>query len=162
MHKISNFVFWITLVLYVITLFTVSYVGVYLVYIAIPIIVISGLIMKLTKPKHKKSPSELAKATSEIFNEVSTGLNKMNTSLDKFNKKAELIDERTNHLKEQKVLLQHQKIEPNIEIKYAKSNEDRANHEKIINEINHQISAIDVQIDEIKKQCELEIEKQHM
>ncbi len=48
MHKKSTFVFWTTLILYLVTLFTVSYVGVYLTYIALPVIIISGLIMKLT------------------------------------------------------------------------------------------------------------------
>jgi len=37
-----------TLILYVITLVSVPYVGVYLTYIAIPVIVISGLICKFT------------------------------------------------------------------------------------------------------------------
>ena len=41
----SSIIFWWTLILYLITIFTVSYVGVYLTYVAIPVIVISGLIM---------------------------------------------------------------------------------------------------------------------
>lgn len=51
MHEKANFVFWITLVLYLITLFTVSYVGVYLTYIALPVIIISGFIAYVTRPK---------------------------------------------------------------------------------------------------------------
>ncbi len=43
-----EFIFWATLILYIITLFTVPYVGVYLTYVAIPVIVITGLICKFT------------------------------------------------------------------------------------------------------------------
>ena len=161
MHKASKFVFWITLILYVSTLLTVSYVGVYLTYIAIPTITVSGLIMKLTKPKHKKPPSELAKATSDLFNEVSAGLSQVNHSLDKFNKKMELIEKRTKHLKEQKQQLRHKMIKSDIELKYSKSSEESAKHKKVIDDMNCQMDAIDDQIHEIKKECELEIEKQH-
>lgn len=52
MHEKAKFVFTLTLILYLITLFTVSYVGVYLTYIALPVIVISGLIMYITEPKN--------------------------------------------------------------------------------------------------------------
>ena len=52
MHEKANFVFTLTLILYLITLFTVSYVGVYLTYIALPVIVISGLISYMTEPKN--------------------------------------------------------------------------------------------------------------
>jgi len=53
MYRISFFAFWVTLILYLTTLFTASYVGVYLSYIAIPIIVIFGVAMKLSKPNKK-------------------------------------------------------------------------------------------------------------
>jgi hypothetical protein len=48
MGEKAEFVFIVTLVLYLVTLFTVPYVGVYLTYVAIPTIVISGLIAKFT------------------------------------------------------------------------------------------------------------------
>lgn len=54
MHDKAEFVFFTTLILYLITLFTVSYVGVYLTYIAIPVIVVSGLIMYWTRPKEEE------------------------------------------------------------------------------------------------------------
>lgn len=43
-----EFIFWATLILYIITLVSVPYVGVYLTYVAIPVIIISGLICKFT------------------------------------------------------------------------------------------------------------------
>lgn len=48
MGEKAEFVFFLTLGLYLITLFTVPYVGVYLTYAAIPTIIISGLIAKFT------------------------------------------------------------------------------------------------------------------
>ena len=42
MYSVSKYVFYTTLILYVLTLLTVSYVGVYLTYVAIPVIVVSG------------------------------------------------------------------------------------------------------------------------
>ncbi len=43
-----EFIFWITLILYIIALVSVPNVGVYLTYVAIPVIIISGLICKFT------------------------------------------------------------------------------------------------------------------
>lgn len=54
MYKTSAFVFWTTLCLYLVTLMTVSYVGVYLTYVALPVIVISGLVMRLSRPRAAK------------------------------------------------------------------------------------------------------------
>ena len=64
MHEKANFVFTLTLILYLITLFTVSYVGVYLTYIALPVIVISGLILYMTEPKNNTTEQ----ASSEKIN----------------------------------------------------------------------------------------------
>jgi hypothetical protein len=50
-YKVFSIVFWSTLVLYLITLATVSYVGVYLTYVALPIIVISGMAAYFLEPK---------------------------------------------------------------------------------------------------------------
>ena len=51
MHEKASFIFSITLILYLITLFTVSYVGVYLTYVALPVIIISGFIAYITRSK---------------------------------------------------------------------------------------------------------------
>jgi len=55
MYKAAAFVFWTTLVLYLITLATVSYVGVYFTYVAVPVIITSGLVMKLCSLSSKES-----------------------------------------------------------------------------------------------------------
>ncbi len=49
--KFSIVTFLLTLFVYVLTLTYVSYVGVKLTYVAVPVIVISGLIAYLTRPK---------------------------------------------------------------------------------------------------------------
>jgi len=48
-HKTAKYTFFLGLVLTLITIFSVSYIGVYLVYIVIPILVVSGAIMLFTK-----------------------------------------------------------------------------------------------------------------
>lgn len=58
MHKYMAYIFWSTLVLYIVTLCTVSYVGVHLTYVAVPVIIVSGLLMKLFKPKVTVTKSE--------------------------------------------------------------------------------------------------------
>lgn len=49
--KFSIVTFLLTMFVYVLTLTYVSYVGVKLTYVAVPVIVISGLIAYLTRPK---------------------------------------------------------------------------------------------------------------
>lgn len=50
-HDKCGVIFTLTLILYLITLFTVSYVGVYLTYVALPVIIVSGVITYMTRPK---------------------------------------------------------------------------------------------------------------
>lgn len=65
MYNTMKIIFWATLALYIFTLLTVSYVGVYLTYIALPVLVISGLLMKLRKPK--KTPSKAMKIIADVM-----------------------------------------------------------------------------------------------
>lgn len=62
MHQKITFIFLSTLILYLITLFTVSYVGVYLTYFAIPIIVILGFISYQTRPDNVDTKTPISKA----------------------------------------------------------------------------------------------------
>jgi len=50
MHKLSLAVSLFTLAIYVLTLLPVSYVGVYLTYVAVPLIVVFGLIAYFSTP----------------------------------------------------------------------------------------------------------------
>jgi len=51
LHEKSSVIFWVTLIVYIIIWATVSYVGVYVTYVAGPVLVISGIIMWLSAPK---------------------------------------------------------------------------------------------------------------
>lgn len=84
MQKASSFVFWTTLILYLLTLLTVSYVGVYLTYVALPVIVIAGLFMKFSKPSSAK-PTAFDNAAKAI----SDGLYVFTTMVDKAASNAE-------------------------------------------------------------------------
>ena len=49
LRSTAQMIFWFTLIIWIATLFFVSYIGVYLSYIAVPILLISGLVALVTK-----------------------------------------------------------------------------------------------------------------
>ena len=51
LHEKSKVIFWVTLIVYLLIWVTVSYVGVYVTYVAGPILVLSGVTMWLSAPK---------------------------------------------------------------------------------------------------------------
>lgn len=53
-HNIAKFTFFGTLVLWSITIATVTYVGVYLSWVVVPILAVSGITYLLSKPKELK------------------------------------------------------------------------------------------------------------
>lgn len=166
MHKKAAFIFWLTLTLYVITLLFASYVGVYLTYVAIPIIVISGLIMMLAKPtmKHEKEPSraasvvyETSKTASALLDDLSSRMDEVARSLEKFNMKTQLIRERTQEQKAEIRRLEASKVTPEIELRHATDTTEKHRHQSEIDKINKNIHTIKEQIRLIEKQCEIEI-----
>lgn len=50
-HNFFSFIFWLTLVIYIGIWFTVSYIGVYVTYVAAPTLLISGIIAYLSSDK---------------------------------------------------------------------------------------------------------------
>ncbi|WP_157532763.1 hypothetical protein [Moritella dasanensis] len=54
LHDKCSVIFLITLVVYLATLYFVSFVGVLLTYIAVPIIVVTGVLAYATRPANKK------------------------------------------------------------------------------------------------------------
>ncbi|MFT7681087.1 MAG: hypothetical protein ACI935_000531 [Moritella dasanensis] len=54
LHDKCSVIFLITLVVYLATLYFVSFVGVLLTYIAVPIIVVTGVLAYATRPVNKK------------------------------------------------------------------------------------------------------------
>lgn len=59
MYILFRNIFYLTLFLYIMTLIFASYVGVYLTYFAIPVIVISGVIAYFLEPKDLDHQTEL-------------------------------------------------------------------------------------------------------
>lgn len=163
MHKYAKFTFWITLFLYLFTLITVAYVGVYLTYIAVPLIVVSGLIMRLTRPKENpesvflvaaKETGKVACEALEDFNEI---LDDYNRTLSDYNKKNELYRQKTIQHKNKINELRIKKIEPKILLKGEKNYAERQRLEKIISAIKFEIKTIKKEMAEIEKECEREV-----
>lgn len=102
MYEKASSVFFTTLILYIITLLTVSYVGVYLTYVAIPLIVISGLIMKFSKPNQQSQEIiDTTKSTMEVLeNETTSFVKEIKNSLEKNKEKTKLINKKTKPLKD--------------------------------------------------------------
>ncbi len=116
MYEKASFVFWTTLILYIITLATVSYVGVYITYIALPFIVISGLIMKFSEPSQrskeimnttKATLKTVENTTNSILNETNSFLEEINNSLEKIN----LLNQKIKPLKNKVHKLEIQKLD---------------------------------------------------
>jgi len=146
MYEKASFIFWITLILYIITLVTVSYVGVYLTYIAIPIIVISGLIMKFFEPnsQSKKIINTTKLTLKTVNNATNTFLNESNSLLDEINsslEKTNLINKKTRPLKD--------KIH---KLKMKKFDNELNNKKTITEDIANEISTLKNQIRNIEKQ----------
>jgi hypothetical protein len=57
-HRKAKVIFWITLAVYLLIWLTVSYVGVYVTYIAGPILIISGVLSWLTMPSTKTEQTD--------------------------------------------------------------------------------------------------------
>jgi len=163
-YEKASYVFWITLFLYIATLLTVSYVGVYLTYIAIPLIILSGLIMKFSTPS--KRSQEIIDVTNstiiEARNATDNLLNDFSNSLNNYNLKTKLINERTRNLKEEVHKTKLAKAIPEIKLDYAKTLEEKSKYKELVNGFNKKITQLENEIEDIKKECELEVAMQQV
>ncbi len=75
LYKISLTIFLLTLALYGITLATVTYVGVYLTYVAVPVVVISGLFAYLLEGEDL--PVEVDKTPDQRIAEIDARLKEL-------------------------------------------------------------------------------------
>jgi len=166
MHSKASFVFWLTLALYLVTLFTVTYVGVYLTYIALPLLVISGLIMKCTKPKpevqkfyddSKSAATQALLGTSNFLGSVNECLNEFNRNLEIKNKVHELVTERTKAYKAKIQSLKIEKIHFEIKLNQAELGSEKRNLQDKIERIDREIELNNKHIEQIKIACELEV-----
>lgn len=96
MHETAKLLLWVTTILYLVTLMSVKYVGVYLTYFAIPFILLCLLVVIYTKPssKNQKNTSKVVATTREIstasvnfLNEANKILDGVNSSLAAYNQK---------------------------------------------------------------------------
>jgi hypothetical protein len=166
MHAYASFVFWITLFLYLITLFTVSYVGVYLTYIVIPILIISGIIMKFStpKPEHQKIIEDgksllhqVGHATNDVLEGTENILDDINTSLGKYNELNKIVRERTSAYRNKINSLRLDKIPLESSLKYSKSHTEKVDLENKITLMNKEIETNEKFIEQIRHACELEV-----
>ena len=166
MHAVASFVFWLTLILYLITLFTVTYVGVYLTYVAIPTLIISGLIMRFSnpKPKHKKVIDdgkqvlrEVGRVSHDVLEHTNSFLGDFNTSLGNYNKVNDLVKERTRSFRNKIQSLKLEKVKFDIELRYSESATAKGDLIDKIELINKEIASLQQSIQKIRHACELEV-----
>jgi hypothetical protein len=166
MHAKATFIFWLTLILYLVTLFTVTYVGVYLTYGAIPVLILSGLVMKFStpKPKHKKiiddsksAINQLGKTTNDILGGANSLLDGFNKSLGEYNEINALVQERAVSYKNKIQALKLEKVPFEIKAKYAKNQSEKLDLEQKIKQINEQIESNKQSVEHICQACELEV-----
>jgi chromosome segregation ATPase len=166
MHSTASFIFWLTLGLYLVTLFTVTYVGVYLTYVAIPVLLISGLIMKFSTPKgkhkeaidsSKKALRQVGKASTEILDKTNSFLGELNTSLETYNKVADLVQTRTASIRKKIQTLKLERIPFEVQLKYDLPPLEIIVLKNKIKEINTEITSLEQSIEKIKCACELEV-----
>lgn len=167
MHEKASLTFWLTLILYLVTIFTVSYVGVYLTYIAIPILVISGLIMKFSTPKSERSEiienskllvKESGKLANEVLKETNNFLDDLNDSLSRLNKVNALFAERSKPLEDQIHSLNIEKTPLEYRLKKSDSDEEKKILKNKIEEINLKIRIKNDLIGKIREACQIEVD----
>ena len=176
MYRYATLVFWLTLILYLTTLFTVSYVGVYLTYIAIPILVLSGLIMKFSTPKDKKgkvienhtslinnvanSATTVLDGTNQVLEGVNDFLGDFNSSMEKYNRTNELVRERGKVFSDKIQNLKMEIIPLQVNLKYAKTHAEKSELTVKIKKLEAEIQEHEKYIEQIRHACELEVNAQ--
>lgn len=156
MHAFSKYVFYSTLTLYVLTLLTVTYVGVYLTYVAVPVIIVSGLLMKLSAKKNKE-PGPVSTAVANVLSEANTGLAQVNESLQWYNEKLRIINEKTEPHNQRIHDIKMKMIEPEVMLKYERDPVKIKVLEAQLESMEQDISEIESQKDEIKLAVEIDI-----
>lgn len=161
MYSLSKYVFYTTLILYVLILLTVSYVGVYLTYVAIPVIVVSGLLMKLLGKRKSKS-EEVSNVVARVLNDTNVGLERFNEGMHWFNEKNRIINEKTKPLNEQIHAIRMKMIEPEVKLRYESDPEKRKALNALIESMEKDIRIIESQKDKIKMAIEINIARKRI
>lgn len=168
MRMQAVFVFVLTALLYGITLASVSYVGVYLTYIALPILLISGCIAVFGGGKAKtpvKSPSLIVESitvVTGVLNDFSEAMDGVNHDLARFNRANELKRERTEKERAAERELRLQRAKWDVRLRYANSDEEKVAARTELAALDKQLAALREAMAVIEKRCEIDaIEEQH-
>lgn len=167
MYEKSAFVFWTTLGLYLLTLFTVSYVGVYLTYVAIPFISLSGLVMLISKPS-RKNQARIDKAkvvAKESSHSLSSSADKFGRSMEEFGNKT-LVSSIQWKLERQRCKPMEERIErkkariSEVMSKVRLSEISYEEYQSQSNELKDDIKTLEKHLDLLRRQCKVEAEIQ--
>jgi hypothetical protein len=86
--------------------------------VAIPVIVVSGLLMKLLGKRKSKS-GEVSNVVARVLNDTNAGLERFNEGMHWFNEKNRIINEKTKPLNEQIHAIRMKMNEPEVKLKYV-------------------------------------------
>jgi hypothetical protein len=167
MRAKAAFVFVLTALLYGITLASVSYVGVYLTYVALPILLISGCIAMFgggRTNRAAKSPSLIVEsmiAVTDVLGDFEKALDGVNHDLARLNRMRELKRQRT----EQERALERQlgiaRAKWDVHLRYASSEDEKRTARAKLAAIDARLAAVRTTVAAIDKQCEIDaIEEQ--
>jgi hypothetical protein len=165
----AAFVFFLTALLCGIAVASLSYVGVWVSYVGLPILLVSGYFMVFGSPKTEtpvRSPSlivEAMGAVSGLANDFSDAMDGVNNDLARFNRKNELKRERTEkeRIVERELRLQRAKCD--VRLRYASSIEEKRAAQTELDAVDKQLTAIRETMAAIEKQCEIDaIEEQRV
>jgi hypothetical protein len=158
----AAFVFFVTAVLYGLTLATSSYVGVYLSYVALPILLISGYIMLFGGRQAKPAPKsaslfvESMDAVSGLLGDFNDAMDGLNDDLARTNRKNELKRQRTEKERAAEKELRLRRVEWDAHLRYANSDDDRARARQELAAIDAQLATLRAAMMAIEKQCEID------
>ncbi|MFK8564357.1 hypothetical protein ACI75Q_22350 [Escherichia coli] len=128
---------------------------------AIPVIVVSGLLIKLLGKRKNKS-GEVSNVVARVLNDTNAGLERFNEGMHWFNEKNRIINEKTKPLNEQIHAIRMKMIEPEVMLKYESDPEKRKALNALIETMEKDIRIIESQKNEIKMAIEIDIARKRI
>lgn len=162
----AAFIFILTAILYGATLAFSSYVGVYLTYVAIPVLLVSGYIMLFAHGKERKAerpPSlmtESIRAVTGLMEDATNAMEEWGGELEMMNRTNELKRQRTERERATERRLRLKRAEWDAHVRYSASAEEKVVAQKELRIVDAEISSIKSAIAVIEKQCEIEVLKE--
>jgi hypothetical protein len=163
----AAFIFFLTALLCGITVASVSYVGVYVTYVGLPILLVSGYFMVFGRSETKaaaKSPSLVVasmSAVSGLLGDFNDAMDGVNHDLAQFNRKNELKRERTEKERAAERELRLQRAKCDVRLRYANSQQEKLTAQRELAALDKQLAALQETMVAIEKQCEIDaIEEQ--